>query len=91
MEIKQFGTNNRLSPLDRLQDLSKMSKNAIFVLLFSIILLMGLSRMILGVHFLDQVIFGYILGFITLAFVKEVIWPLFVQNVQNHKEKGKTQ
>ena len=51
---------------------------------------MGLSRMILGVHFLDQVVFGYILGFITLAFVKEVIWPLFVQNVQNHKEKGKT-
>ena len=51
---------------------------------------MGLSRMILGVHFLDQVLFGYILGFITLALVKEVIWPLFVQNVQTHKEKGKT-
>jgi membrane-associated phospholipid phosphatase len=67
-----------------------MSKTIIFVILFSIILLMGLSRMILGVHFLDQVLFGYILGFITLAFVKEVIWPLFFKNIQEHKEKGKS-
>jgi len=62
---------------------------AIFGLLATIVVLMGLSRMILGVHFLDQVILGYFLGIMTLFFVKFVIWPNFVENIQYHKEKGK--
>lgn len=82
---QQYGTLNRFSIIDRLQDLSKVQKYLILLLLTTIVFCMMLSRMILGVHFLDQVLFGYILGLLTLAFVKEVTWPLMMENVQNHK------
>lgn len=82
----QYGTNNRFCFLNRIQDLGSVQKKIIFVILASIVLLMGLSRMILGVHFLDQVIFGFLLGFLTLAFVKEVIWPLYTDHIQANKE-----
>lgn len=45
--------------------------------------------MILGVHYLDQVLYGFILAFITLLFVKDIVWPSFFVNIKAHKEKGK--
>jgi membrane-associated phospholipid phosphatase len=59
-----------------------------FLILLLGFLAIGLSRLILGVHSLNQVIYGFMLGLWTLGFVIQVVQPLCLDMVLLVKERS---
>lgn len=53
----------------------KLIKTCVFVIIVIFIFLVGFSRIILGVHSINQVIYGFILGYLSFYFIYKIWIP----------------
>ena len=66
--------------------MNKFEKGLLFLLLSIGYLAVGLSRLIVGVHSLNQVIYGYLIGLWTLTYVI-MFWRPVVKKHMDHIQR----
>ena len=66
---------------------TKLMKIGGFLLLTATFLTMGYSRMVLGMHSLNQVFYGFLLGLWSLAFSMTTLMPALNQNLTRVESK----
>ena len=68
----------------------KIARAFVFIVLLLGILSVGLSRMIVGVHSLNQIIYGYLIGFWTLAYVLTYWRPVIKHHMTQIQKRALT-
>jgi membrane-associated phospholipid phosphatase len=71
-----------LNFVDKLQNLAFGWKILAFIILTIGYLSMGFSRLLMGVHSLNQIIYGYLLGLMTLLLVLLFLQPLVISTIK---------